>query len=168
MPYLSLLVRFGLMNRQVVKSPIVNPTDLPLRLATTIAADSVLVVAPHPDDETLGCGGAIALLRSLGCAVRVLVISDGTMSHPRSRKYPVNALRSLREAETQAATDVLGVAASEVMFLRLKDGEIPMPQFPKFTEAIARCQHYLSAFAPRTFFYPGDTTHTQIAGLPGS
>lgn len=155
MPCLSLplLVRFGFMNRQFVESPLANPSILPLSPVTTIAADTVLVVAPHPDDETLGCGGAIALLRSLGCAVRVLVISDGTMSHPRSRKYPANALRTLREAETQAATAVLGVEPSEVMFLRLKDGEIPTIESPKFREAIARCQEYLSAFAPPNIIF---------------
>ena len=139
------------MNRQV-DHPLTDPTVLPLRAATTIAAGSALVVAPHPDDETLGCGGAIALLRSLGCAVRVLVISDGTMSHPRSRKYPATALRALREAETRSAMAVLGVDASFVTFLRFKDGAIPT--LDADTNAVASCRTSIAAFAPKTIFLP--------------
>ena len=137
------------MNRQVDR-PLTDPTVLPLRPATTIAVGSALVVAPHPDDETLGCGGAIALLRSLGCAVQVLVISDGTMSHPRSRKYPATALRVLREAETLKAMAVLGVDASFVTFLRLKDGALPTLA-PGMSAVASRV---LAAFAPKTIFLP--------------
>ena len=137
------------MNRQV-DCPLSEPTVLPLRPAIAIAAGSALVVAPHPDDETLGCGGAIALLRSLGCAVQVLVISDGTMSHPRSRKYPATALRALREAETLKAMAVLGVDASFVTFLRLKDGALPTLA-PGMSAVASRV---LAAFAPKTIFLP--------------
>ncbi|MHC5832664.1 MAG: PIG-L deacetylase family protein, partial [Nostoc sp.] len=63
-------------------SPLSNPSVLPWRSVNEIACSPILIVAPHPDDETLGCGGAIALLRSLNCHVQVLVISDGTLSHP--------------------------------------------------------------------------------------
>lgn len=152
---LPLGVLFGLTNRQMVDlSPLANPTVLPLRPAIAIATDSALTIAPHPDDETLGCGGAIALLRSLGFAVRVLVISDGTMSHPRSRKYPATALRALREAESRSALAVLGVDASKVTFLRLQDGAIPTLESPDFNGAVASCRNYLAAFAPKTIFLP--------------
>lgn len=157
MPCLSLplLVRCGLMNHQNVEQlPLTNPTVFPLHPATTLAADSALMVAPHPDDETLGCGGAIALLRSLGVEVRVLVISDGTMSHPNSRKYPTPTLRALREAETREAMAILGVDVSEVTFLQLQDGAIPTPESPDFGEALAKCRTYLAAFAPKIIFFP--------------
>lgn len=149
------LVRCALMNRQVInQSPLAHPTVLPLLPVSAIAADTVVVVAPHPDDETLGCGGAIALLRSLGCKVQILVISDGTLSHPRSRKYPASALRALREMETIAATAVLGVDVSDVTFLRLQDGAIPTPRSFGMQDAVARCRDYLTAFAPNTIFLP--------------
>lgn len=143
------------MNRQIVnQSPLVNPTVLPLLSVQAIAAHTALVVAPHPDDETLGCGGVIALLRSLGCQVCVLVISDGTLSHPRSRKYPAAALRALREAETLAAIAVLGVNESEVTFLELPDGAIPTPESTGFTDAVASCRASIVTFAPQTIFLP--------------
>lgn len=133
-------------------SPFSQPSTLPWRSIDEIAADSVLVVAPHPDDETLGCGGAIALLRDRGVSVRVLVISDGTKSHPNSRKYPAPALKSLRESETRAAMSLLGV--DDIQFLGLPDGSIPMQDEPEARMASARCQAILKAVAPNVIFVP--------------
>ena len=142
-----------------VNSPVsfTDPTAIPLRSVNTIAAktdSSILVVAPHPDDETLGCGGAIALLRALGCPVQVLVISDGTLSHPRSAKYPAPRLRALRESETLEALSLLGVKRSEVTFLRLPDGSIPTSASPGIQAAVARCGSFLQMSMPTTLFLP--------------
>jgi LmbE family N-acetylglucosaminyl deacetylase len=111
-----------------------------------------VIVAPHPDDETLGCGGAIALLQALGYPLQVLVVSDGTRSHPRSRKYPPAALRSLREQETLAALAQLGVAASNIKFLRLADGKLPA--FVHSDTVLSVCRAYLSSIQPATLFLP--------------
>lgn len=153
------------MNQPIVKSsPESTPESmgfrvddllsLPLYSASAIAADPVLIVAPHPDDETLGCGGAIALLRELDCTVHVLVISDGTLSHPNSRQYPAPALRTLRESETLSAMSLLGVGSGKVTFLRLPDGSVPMQDAPAANPAIARCQAYLKTVRPKTIFLP--------------
>lgn len=143
------------MHRQIVDRLLfANPTALPLHSIDRIATAPVLVVAPHPDDETLGCGGAIALLCSLGCQVNVLVISDGTMSHPRSRKYPAPILRALREVETRIATVTLGLEKSAVTFLNLPDGAIPTPESPDFPAAMGLCRDRIAALAPKTIFLP--------------
>lgn len=67
----------------------------------------VLVLAPHPDDESLGCGGAIAALTDLGRGAQVIVVTDGGMSHPASRSHPPTALARLRAAEVTTAVDLL-------------------------------------------------------------
>ena len=89
-----------------------------------------LVVAPHPDDEALGCGGTIALLRRAGLPVRVVVVSDGAASHPGSRQYPPPALAALRRAESLAGLGLLGVEAEHVSFLDLPDGAVPTADAP--------------------------------------
>lgn len=137
----------------VAMNALANPEILALRSVEAIACTSALVVAPHPDDETLGCGGAIALLRDRGCNVQVLVISDGTLSHPHSCKYPAPKLRALRESETISALAVLGVDATAVTFLRLPDGAVPT-QGSEFSQAVASCRNYLTQFAPQLIFLP--------------
>lgn len=134
-------------------SPLLHPDALPMRSVNTLAG-SVLVVAPHPDDETLGCGGAIALLRALGYPVHVLVISDGTLSHPNSLKYPALRLRALREAESREALSTLGVGAPETTFLRLPDGSIPTVESPGIRGAVVRCRQCLETQRPDVIFLP--------------
>lgn len=91
----------------------------------------VLVLAPHADDETLGCGGSLRKLRASGVAVKVLFISDGRLGDREVRELPENhpqkwartqALIEKRHAEATAAMAHLGV--SEFVFLDLPDGEL--------------------------------------------
>jgi LmbE family N-acetylglucosaminyl deacetylase len=82
----------------------------------------VLVVAPHPDDEVLGAGGALVELQALGADVAVLALTDGEASHPRASIDP-SALAQRRAAESKLAMrELLGGASIER--LRLPDGEL--------------------------------------------
>ena len=74
---------------------------------TLSGGGDVLLLAPHPDDETLGCGGAIAALSEAGHTVQVVVVTDGCKSHPRSRSHPPDRLRRLRAAEVAQAVHIL-------------------------------------------------------------
>jgi LmbE family N-acetylglucosaminyl deacetylase len=131
-----------------------NPEALPCREIRTIKRQRVLIVAPHPDDETLGCGGAISLLCRQGYDVNVLIVSDGTGSHPNSQKYPAPMLRWIRSQETLTALAILGVKRWAITFLNLKDGAIPTVTAPKFHTAKLLCRNYLQATLPDTIFVP--------------
>ncbi len=89
------------------------------------AGGDLVIVAPHPDDESLGCGGLIAAACARGIPVRLVVISDGTGSHAGSQRYPAAKLRALREAETYAAAAELGLSRDAVTFLQLRDRFVP-------------------------------------------
>ncbi len=136
------------------RSPLAQPHTLPLRSISDMATDRVLVVAPHPDDETLGCAGAIALLTARGCKVRILVISDGSQSHPNSRKYPAPALQQLRKNETRSAMALLGVPKSEITFMQLPDSAVPAAEETNFNAAAAVCHAYLAATTPQLVLLP--------------
>ena len=73
-----------------------------------LAEGGVLVLVPHPDDETLGCGAAIAAAVERGHAVHVVAVTSGDGSHPGSRRWPPARLARRRRAELGAALDVLG------------------------------------------------------------
>ena len=94
----------------------------PLRIGTP---RHVLVLAPHPDDETIGAFGLIRLLRSRGARVRVVIVADGAASHPASPAWPKHRLVAERRRETRRAMRRAGVAAGELRFLALPDGAIP-------------------------------------------
>ena len=95
------------------------------RLGQTLGDGGLLVIAPHPDDESLACGGLIARACEEGRAVRVVVVSDGTGSHLRSRAFPRARLRALREQEARRAVQALGLAPRHLAFLRLPDRFVP-------------------------------------------
>jgi LmbE family N-acetylglucosaminyl deacetylase len=77
---------------------------------------AVLVIAPHPDDEAIGCGGAICLHRRRGDSVEVVFLTSGELG---LKHLPREEAWRVREKEARAAADVLGLG--ELTFLRLPD-----------------------------------------------
>lgn len=132
---------------QLLEERAVPLTDFPI-------IGSALVLAPHPDDESLGCGGTIALLRERGYAVHVVFISDGTLSHPNSSAYPAARLRDLREHEAREALRRLRVDATACTFLRYPDRRVPASHDSGFPEAVARLVSLLAEVKPTTVFMP--------------
>lgn len=90
-----------------------------------LSSRRVLVVAPHPDDETLGCGGLIARLIARGSIVHTVFLTDGGASHRGSRSWPRPRLAALRECEAIEALAALGAGDSPRTFLRLPDAAMP-------------------------------------------
>jgi LmbE family N-acetylglucosaminyl deacetylase len=137
------------------KLNLTNLEKIPLEPEDTVKSfGKTLIVAPHPDDESLGCGGAIALLRKYWMAVSILVLSDGTLSHPNSRKFPKEKLRELRENELLDAARILGLKKENITFFHYQDRHVPDENSAEFAPAIARLQQFLKAEKPQTIFVP--------------
>lgn len=90
----------------------------------------MLVIAPHPDDAELGMGGAIAKMISLGWRVGILDLTDGEPT-------PFGSLPT-RAAETQAATEILGVSWRENLGLRNRFLEPTLAARAQLTNVIRR------------------------------
>lgn len=78
----------------------------------------MLVVAPHQDDEVIGCGGAMALQRRKGRSTKVVVLQDGADEHGQV-SMSRDALRERRNEESRAAARVIN--AEEPIFLGKRD-----------------------------------------------
>jgi len=108
-----------------------------------------LVIAPHPDDETLGCGATILRLRKAGRRVRIVTVTDGRASEQTPQLTP-EELAALREREMIKACARLGVPAEDVVFLRYKDREAAQ-NINNITRDLRR---EIENLAPRQIFGP--------------
>ena len=85
--------------------------------------DHVVVVAAHPDDETLGAAGLMAEASGRGVAVDVVVATLGEASHPRSSTITPERLSRWRAREVTGAVGLLAPRAV-LHLLHLPDGEL--------------------------------------------
>jgi LmbE family N-acetylglucosaminyl deacetylase len=101
----------------------------------------VLVVAAHPDDEVLGCGGTIANLAAAGRSVHVLLLADGESSRAEvgGSGVAVGALAA-RHAAAQRAGRILGCASVEALALpdNRMDGLVLLDVVKEIEARIAR------------------------------
>jgi LmbE family N-acetylglucosaminyl deacetylase len=123
-----------------------DPQPLPPGAATRLAPASTLVLAPHFDDEVLGCGGLLAAQAKAGAEVRVLFLTDGSGGIEAIENRPAYASRRAREAA--AAVKELGVTGFEVV--AIPDGELD----ERLDEAAAAIRRAIDAQRPARILVP--------------
>jgi LmbE family N-acetylglucosaminyl deacetylase len=114
----------------------------------------VLVVAPHPDDESLGCGGLLALLARQKTDVSVVFVTDGGASHRYSRKWPRARLASERRAEAATALTELGLAQAQKQFFNLQDADMPISGSLEWLKAVRCMADLMEEFCPDLILAP--------------
>ena len=131
------------------------PCPLPQALDLTLAR-KVLIFAPHPDDETLGCGGTLARLAKL-CPVTAVLVTDGS----GAGGLPAGA-GAVRHTEFVRALALLGVKDS--IQLHQPDGH-----FEGSPELAGRVQALLDDYQPNWVFLPSPfdyhRDHVRIAAF---
>src|SRR5258706_4839805 len=95
-----------------------------------LALDRILVIAPHPDDESIAAGGLLQRAIAAGGEVRVVFVTDGD-NNPWTLRYLKKKLRisdadraewgALRRQESRRGLATLGVSASSAIFLGFPD-----------------------------------------------
>lgn len=81
--------------------------------AADVEPARILVVAPHADDEVIGCGGTIARAAAAGCHVTLVVMAMGGVKH---HHLGTAASREERHAELEQAAALLGIGETRVLF----------------------------------------------------
>jgi len=97
----------------------VQPLDLSSR---SFPGSRLVVVAPHPDDEVLGCGGLIRMHQQRGGHVLLVAVTDGEASHAGTGQWMRESLAATRRAESVTGLARLADQPIEVMRLGLPDG----------------------------------------------
>lgn len=116
-------------------------------LSESECMETCVVVAPHPDDETLGCGGVVCKKIAAGANVHFVFVTDGTASHS---SLPVLDLKAMREREAIDAISQLGAGPDDVTFLEIPDGSAR-----RHVDEIAdRLVTLFNEFAPQGIFVP--------------
>lgn len=125
--------------RQLENIPFVN-------IGTLIPADArAVVIAPHPGDEVVTCGGLLQVLSTLGHPLQLISITDGSASHPGSHLWSEQRLSVFRPQESVEALRRLGVPMHSLKWIR-----------GGFTDnALVEREHQLTQFIAR-YLRPGD------------
>lgn len=128
-----------------------------------------LVIAPHPDDAVLGCGGLIAYGRLQGRALHELVITNGSASHPGHPIASPALLADMRRAEEREAMRRLGMNETCLDFLDATDGSLDRCSPAEAAATEERILSVVLRVQPAEILLPcrfdGSSEHTASFGL---
>lgn len=121
------------------------------------AESGVLVVLPHPDDETFSSGGTIAALSDAGVPVTYLCATYGDMGR-RMGKPPAASRESLRDVRVVELRDACAILGADYQYLGLRDKCV---EFEDPQSVAATIRRYISELKPSTVitFVPGHGVH---------
>jgi len=117
---------------------------------------SVIFFSPHPDDETLACGGTIAKYIKDRVNVVVVFMTDGRASHKSVLNIfdpPPEYIKEIRYKEALTALKILGVKPTNIIFLNFFDGTLSENIF----EAHKLVIEIFNKCRPNKIFYPMST-----------
>lgn len=107
---------------------------------TAARGQRILLLIPHPDDESLAVGGYINMCRHNGAEMRLILVSDGNYRN----------LRELRYQEFKAASKELGISESDLRFWGFPDGALKL-----YHEAIVtQVEQEIGEYRPELIIYP--------------
>ncbi len=134
-----------------------NRPNLPL-------SDNTVIIAPHPDDEVIGCAGLIQALVERGTPPHVIILSGGEASHRGCCDIPEETLIEMRHNLTLHAASTLGLPESHIHTLRYPDEAISFEH-----PATEQLRALLNQLSPDALYVPhwgeGWNDHVQAAAI---
>ncbi|MDI6734993.1 MAG: PIG-L deacetylase family protein [bacterium] len=117
-----------------------------LSFAKKPESERVLVLAPHPDDESIGCGGVLYQHYLSGEKITVVFLTDGCQGRYR-RRISEEEIVKQRKEEAKKAAVVLGI--QNIIFWDYKDGELCSNE-----ESIKRMRELIPTITPDVVYLP--------------
>lgn len=137
-----------------------NSSNLPL-------SDNTVIIAPHPDDEVIGCAGLIQALVERGTPPHVIILTGGEASHRGCCDISEETLVEMRHKLTLEAASTLGLPESHIHTLRYPDEAISFEH-----PATEQLRALLTQLSPDALFIPhwgeGWSDHVQAAVIAKS
>lgn len=124
--FLKILLSLNSLKKALGTQLFFNSTkfDFHIQIIDKIDAKKVLVLAPHPDDDSFGCGGTIKKMATTGANITVAYFCDGSggVGENSELKIKNSELVETRKKEAKATVEILGI--SEQVFFGYQDGEL--------------------------------------------
>ncbi|MBA3921520.1 MAG: PIG-L family deacetylase [Nostocaceae cyanobacterium] len=117
-----------------------------------VSEKSAMVFAPHQDDETIACGGTIALKCAREIPVQVVFLTDGRIGRPDWIKD--EDIIDYRQQEAIKALEILGVAPASIRFLKRSDGTLMQLSDTSRQQLITELAQMIQAFRPAEVYVP--------------
>jgi LmbE family N-acetylglucosaminyl deacetylase len=165
------------MLKQLLKKQVVFTRQSLLRVFARMsvnrfaAPSACLIIAPHPDDEVLGCGGMIADLTALGKRTDVLFITEGAASHNGCCSVVESEVGKQRRYLAFQANAILGIPKENLTFLDGKDGKLPRKGQADFNAMAQNIARIIKDKVPDAIFCPhpleGWSDHIAASELAG-
>ena len=134
------------------------------RRPTLPLSDNTVIIAPHPDDEVIGCSGLILALVERGTPPHVIILTGGEGSHRGCCDISAEELITRRHNLTIKAAETMGLPLSHIHCLQYPDGGVAI-EHPE-TERFAAL---LQELKPNAIFVPhhgeGWSDHVQAATI---
>ncbi len=116
-------------------------------LVGEISAERVLVLAPHPDDEAIGCGGTLAKHQRAGASVHVLFMTDGGSRVEASDNRSLEERIAHRRGEAKASLALLGIRHATF-------GDVPDGELNRSENAVKDLANLIERFDPDLIYVP--------------
>lgn len=115
----------------------------------SVPTGPIIIVAPHPDDEVIGCGGLIQRLVKQGCDVHVVLMTGGEASHQNCCHISKDRIKDVRRSLCMDIDSRIGVDKSHIHLLDYPDGGIQVEN-----EETEHLQALISSIKPDVLFVP--------------
>jgi len=125
-------------------------SDLSVEFVNDLKLERILILSPHPDDETIGCGGAIIKTKTNDGVVKDLVFTDGSGGFPdgfRPSRDEKTQMAKTRKIELEEVQNLLGI--DEVAYMDFKDSHLVATE--NLTKFITQT---IKDFQPEAIFVP--------------